>query len=139
MRIAICIAGAVCDLVMWQKPTWMRLGSMRRADGVRGGRAGGARVGIGTRGSADSLLFRETEFSIARSGGDFIRRGTCTARRFMDTATDATVTAGATIISPAPNRTKRGPRPTPHHRPRIDAGGAPAPGLGGAAVLASGR
>ena len=112
MRIAICIAGAVCDLVMWQKRTWMRLGSTRRADGVRGDPAGGARVGIGTRGSTDSRLFQETEFSIAPSGGDFIRRGTCTARRFMDMATDGTVMEGTTIITSARTCTTGGPEPT---------------------------
>ena len=101
MRKAICIAGAVCDLVMWQKRMWMHLGSTQRADGVRGDQAGGARVGIGTRGSLGTRLFRETEFSIARSVGDFIRRGTCMARRFTDTATDATVTGDTTIITSA--------------------------------------
>jgi hypothetical protein len=90
----------------------MRLGSMRRADGVRGDRAGGARVGIGTRGSADSLLFRETEFSIARSAGDSIHPGTYMARRFMDTATDATVTAGTTTTTSARTCTTGGQGPT---------------------------
>jgi len=110
MRTAICIAGAVCDLVMWQKPTWMRLGSMRRADGVRGGRAGGVRVGIGTRGSADSLLFRETEFSISPFGwGFYSPRYVYGAPFYGYGFGPLTVTAGTTTITSARTCTTGGP------------------------------
>src|SRR5260370_37347173 len=109
----------------------MRLGSTGRADGVRGDRAGGARVGIGTRGSTDSRLFQETEFSIAPSGGDFIRRGTYTARRFMDTATDATVMEGTTIITSARTWGTGGPETTPSPAGIIHGAPTPARARGG--------
>src|SRR2546430_1888836 len=96
---------------MWQKRMWMRLECMRRTDLVRGDLAGRARVGIGTHGSTDSLSFLEMEFSIAPSAGDFTRRGMCMARRFMDTATDATATGGTIIITSARTCIAGGPEP----------------------------
>jgi len=84
---------------------------MRRTDLVRGDLAGRARVGIGTHGSTDSLSFLEMEFSIAPSAGDFTRRGMCMARRFMDTATDATATGGTIIITSARTCIAGGPEP----------------------------
>src|SRR5580704_498587 len=137
MRKAICTAGAACDLAMWRKRMWMPPGCMRRADSVRGRGelAGGARVGIGTRGSTGSLLFRETESSIAPSVGDFIRRGGCTTRRFLDMATVTNtfiITLARTCAAGAPARTtwRAGIilAASTADRDRWDAGFSPGPG-----------
>jgi len=48
---------------------------MRTAAGVRGERDGWVPIGTGIPGLTHSLSFRGTEFSIARSGGDFTRPG----------------------------------------------------------------
>jgi len=68
---------------------------MRTTDGVRGVRAGGARVGIGILGLAPTHLFLGTGFSTAPSVGDSIRRGGCIRPR--STATDMGMAVNLTI------------------------------------------
>jgi len=111
LRIAICIAGAVCDLVMWPEANVDAAGIYASSGWVRGDPAGGR--GLYWDPWFDGFTFIPGDGIFYSSfGWGFIRRGTYTARRFMDTATDATVYGGTTIITSARTCTTGGPEPT---------------------------